>query len=251
MNLEPVVSIVIPAYNEEQRIGCSLGRIGDYFDGRGEPWELIVVDDGSTDGTAALVERFATAQPDGTARLLRHETNRGKGAAVRTGMLATRGQVALFTDADLSTPVEQFDLFARRLADGNAVVIGTRKSPEARLEKRQPRLRETLGKGFTWLSNFLVVSGVSDFTCGFKCFSRQAAQTVFKVQRLSNWSFDAEVLFLCRKHGFRIAEVPVHWADAQGTKVRLKRDIIGSLVGLLKVRYYDWKGYYDGGGRGQ
>lgn len=240
-NAEPELSIVIPAFNEAARIGERLRRIRDHLRGRGLAAEIVVVDDGSTDGTADVV-RGLGEQLGLAPRVLACE-HRGKGHAVRVGMTAARGRAVLMTDADLSTPIDELDRFLPYLRDGAHVVIGSRKMDGAVLEVRQPVLREAMGRVFTLLTQILVVR-VSDATCGFKLFTRDAARQIFSRLTLDDWSFDAEALFVARKLGYAIREVPIHWRDEPGTKVRRGRDALQAAVGLLRIRWNALSGRY-------
>ncbi|MDY6853861.1 MAG: dolichyl-phosphate beta-glucosyltransferase [Thermodesulfobacteriota bacterium] len=228
------VSLVIPAYNEEKRIKDSLIKIQKYLEQKSYITELIVVDDGSKDKTLAIARECL----DGMYgyRTLTYEKNRGKGYAVKTGVLDAKGMYIVFLDADLSTPIEELDRFLKTLEQGYDIVIGTRKNKEARVEIRQPLFREFLGKGFTLLSNIFVVKGISDITCGFKGFKREVGRDIFKRLLIDNWSFDAEILFLSQKLGYKIKEIPVTWYDAEGTKVRLSKDVFGSLKGIFQIQ---------------
>jgi glycosyltransferase involved in cell wall biosynthesis len=236
----PALSVVIPAYNEEAGIALAVETVHAYLAGIDVAHEIVVVDDGSRDATAAIVTALARDLP---VRLLagRH---RGKGAAVKLGMLEARGDAVLFMDADLSTPITEWPKFAPWLREGYDVVIGSRKMPGADVRVRQPPLREALGRGFTWLSNVLLGSSVSDITCGFKCYARTAAQRVFALQRLDGWGFDAENLFVAKRLGMRIKQVPVVWTDDTSTKVRLGRDVLRSLLDLCTIRLGSWRGHY-------
>lgn len=238
----PVLSLIIPAYNEEKRLKRSLVDIRRYLDLKKYDHEIIIVDDGSKDGTV----RIASECLDGSEkhRILCLDRNRGKGHAVKKGMLEANGRYAVFMDADLSTPISELDKLISAFDQGGDVVIGTRKNKGADVQKRQPFFREMLGKGFTLLSNMFVVRGISDFTCGFKGFRLEAVKDIFNRQVIDNWSFDAEILFLASKLGYEIKEVPVTWYDAEGTKVRLYRDIVGSLRGMLQIRINYMVGAY-------
>jgi glycosyltransferase involved in cell wall biosynthesis len=230
----PRLSVVIPTYNEAARIGRTIPALLTYLHSLGYPHELLIVDDGSTDGTPGMARQLLSGEP--RARVLEEPRNRGKGHAVRVGMLAAEGQFVLFCDADLSTPPEELDKFWRWLDSGYGVVIGSRKMAGANVSRHQPAWRESLGKAFTWLTNVIATPGISDVTCGFKCFSNQAAQTLFSLSTIEDWTFDAEVLFIAQQLGYRIKEVPVSWHDEPGTKVRLWKDILRSLVGLVRIR---------------
>lgn len=230
-------SLVVPAYNEAERLSASLpemcSRLSEYFPD--DDWEIVVVDDGSSDGTA---ERARELLADAPHQVVSYSPNCGKGQAVKRGMLAARGELRLFTDADLSTPLEEIPRFLARHARGYDVVIGSRKRPGARVEVHQPFLRESMGKVFTFLSNTLIVSGVTDFTCGFKCFTAAATKQVIPRMTLDDWSFDTELLWLVRAGGFRMTEVPVRWRDDPRTRVSRLRDTLQSLrgLGLLALR---------------
>jgi dolichyl-phosphate beta-glucosyltransferase len=237
------LTVVIPAYNESARIAEPLRRLGAYLAAHHPASELVLADDGSTDDTAAVVTRLAAALGL-PARVLPSAQNRGKGHAVRRGMLAARGSLVLMTDADLSTPIEELERLVPAIRGGADVAIGSRKMAGAVIEERQPWLRESMGKVFTWLTRVFVVD-VSDVTCGFKLFRREAAHAVFARATLDDWSFDAEALFLIRHLGFTLVEVPVHWRDAAGTKVNRGRDAVRSAVGLARIVWNRLRGRYD------
>jgi dolichyl-phosphate beta-glucosyltransferase len=230
----PLVSLVIPAYNEERRIGASLKAILRYLDENPCSAELIVVDDGSEDQTWAVARECLDG--DVCHKILRYRGNRGKGYAVKTGALSASGRYIVFMDADLSTPIEELGRLTKALDQGYDVAIGTRKHRDALVKRRQPLYRELLGKAFTLLSNILVARHISDITCGFKGFKREVARDILQRQSICNWSFDAEILFLAQRLGYSIKEVPVTWFDVEGTRVRLSRDILGSLEGILQIR---------------
>lgn len=241
-NNELRLSVVIPMYNETGRIRETVPSLLSYFATQPYKHEFVIVDDGSTDGTAALARKlFASAE---NVRVLEERPNRGKGSAVRVGMLAARGKYVLFCDADLATPPGEMDKFWRWLDGGYKVVIGSRKMAGANITQHQPKWRESLGKVFTWLTNTLATKGISDVTCGFKCFTREAAQELFSRAVLNDWSFDAEVLFIAQRRGYKIKEVPVTWHDKPGTKVRLIQDAARSIAGLGKIRLNGMRGRY-------
>ncbi|HEY2941138.1 MAG TPA: dolichyl-phosphate beta-glucosyltransferase [Vicinamibacteria bacterium] len=235
---EPALSVVVPALNEEDRLPRTLERIVSHLGRRGAGYEVVVVDDGSRDRTA---ER---AQAAG-ATVLRNEANRGKGYAVRRGMLAARGARRLMTDADLSTPIEELDRLCARMDEGHDVVIGSRALPGARIEVRQPWYRENTGRLFNIFVRALAVPGVRDTQCGFKLFSAAAARDVFSSTRLDGFSFDVEALFLARRKGYRIAEVPVVWRNDAASRVSLVRGFL-AFPDLLRIRANDWAGRYRG-----
>ena len=208
----------------------------------GLSYEIIIVDDGSADGTSDAVR--AMADGDERVRIIRHERNAGKGRAVRTGMLAARGDYVVFTDADLSVPIETLGPFLTRLADGSDVVIGNRRMKESRLEVRQPQVREFLGRIFTRLTRFILRSDVTDQTCGFKGFTRRAAGEVFPRQRMDDWAFDAEILHIADRRGFKVDQVPVTWRDDAASKVKVVRACMRSLKSLLAIRLNGLMGRY-------
>lgn len=238
----PRLSVVIPAYNESGRMGRTIPALLTYLYGLDYAHELLIVDDGSTDGTPDMARQLLSGEP--RARVLEEPRNRGKGHAVRVGMLAAEGQFVLFCDADLSTLPEELDKLWPWLDSGYEVVIGSRKMAGANISRHQPLWRESLGKGFTWLTNVIATPGISDVTCGFKCFSHQAAQTLFSLSVIDDWSFDAEVLFIAQRLGYLIKEVPVSWHDEPGTKVRLWKDAVRSLLGLATIRANFLRGRY-------
>lgn len=242
----PSVSIVLPAYNEAERIGPSIARIAAWLDGRGGDAEILVVDDGSEDETGAIALREA-GRLGVPLRVLRHTPNRGKGHAVRIGMLAARGRAVLMTDVDLSVPIETLDGFLERLGTGADVVIGSRRTAGARVVRHQPALRERLGAVFTGLAGLLLVPGIDDFTCGFKLFRREAAQAVFAQQRLDGWGFDVEVLLIAHRLGLSTVSAPVEWTNDERSRVRLGRDILRSAGELLRIRWNDLRGRYGPG----
>ena len=228
------LSIVIPAYNEERRIGASLEKVRAYLASKPFAAEVIVVDDGSTDRTSAVARETLPAGPP--LRTIRLESNQGKGYAVRTGVLASTGETVLFTDADLSTPIEELDKFLTRLEEGFDVVIGSRAVPGCDIRVRQARPREAMGKFFNRLVRLFVMKGCPDTQCGFKVFRRKAALDLFSRLETKGFAFDVEVLLLARKRGYRIAEVPVVWCDSPPSRVRLVKSSWQMLRELLRIR---------------
>lgn len=237
------LSIVVPAYNEEMRIGKTLKEILSYLSTHNYTYELIIVDDGSTDETIRVVNDATRERED--VNILTNGHNCGKGFAVKKGMLRASGQYILFTDADLSTPVGELGKFLEQLESGFDLVIGSRKTHGAIVEVHQTWVREYMGRVFTWLTNIIVTKNLTDITCGFKCFRLEAAKRIFSRQRLNDWSFDAEILFIAQKLGYIIKEVPVSWRNDPHTKVHLLRDTFNSFLGLLKIRLNNWRGRYD------
>lgn len=220
---EPYLSVIIPAYNEEARLGRTVMCVEEYLRHCGYSWELIVVDDGSTDDTVRVATAAFTSPH--SSRVLRNPRNMGKGASVRAGMLAAKGRYRLFSDADLSTPIEEVEKLLRALqGDGAEVAIGSRRMKDSHLEQRQPFYRELMGWVFNLLVRALVLPNIRDTQCGFKLFTADAADHIFPKQRLDGFSFDVETLVLAARQGYRIEEVPVRWIDSPASRVRAVRD---------------------------
>ena len=249
---EPFLTFVVPVYNEEPVLDKSLPILRDYLDqlvegrGRGESWEMILVDDGSKDRSVEIIETWIMTERDspGTTRLLQLPANRGKGAAVRKGMLEAKGRFAFFLDADLSTPLEETPGFLAALESGYEVVLGNRRVPGAQITRRQPRIRQTLGRCFTMMVNLALAPGVQDFTCGFKGFERDAAATIFGRSTLDGWAFDAELVVIAQTHGLQVVQLPVTWHHEDDTKVRLLAAVFGSLRDLLTITKNRLSGRY-------
>ncbi|MDF1800439.1 MAG: glycosyltransferase family 2 protein [Planctomycetota bacterium] len=238
----PLVSFVVPVFNEERVLEASLDALSAFLDGlcvdagrAARDWELVLVDDGSKDRSVELIEAWAAAHADIPLVLERLPANRGKGAAVRHGMLVARGDYSFFLDADLSTPLEQTPAFLAALESGSDVVIGNRRVPGSEITRRQPIVRETLGKGFTLLVNLFLAPGVHDFTCGFKGFRRDAAQAVFQRSTLDGWAFDAELVVIAQAQNLKLAQLPVSWHHEDDTKVRLLAAVLGSGLELVQI----------------
>ena len=228
------LSVVIPAYNEEGRIAGSLEKILAHLAGKPFASEIIVVDDGSRDGTAraaceALEGRIAY-------RVIRRDRNVGKGFSVKEGVLAASGEVVLVTDADLSTPIEELDRFLDLLEGGEDAVVGSRALPDSDVRVRQNLFRQTMGKAFNRLVRLFVLGGYRDTQCGFKAFRRGAARDLFSRLETAGFAFDVEVLVLCRKLGYGVREVPVVWLDSRPSRVRLFRGSLGMIKELWRIR---------------
>ena len=234
----PELSIIIPAYNEERRLPRGLAKICDYLASRnladGQA-EIIVVDDGSKDRTAAIAEEWSREMP--ALRLVRNRENRGKGYSVRHGMQEALGRVALFTDADLSAPIEEADKLLAALDAGNDVAIGSRAVNRALIFGHQSRLREVAGMIFNGFVRLFTGLSFQDTQCGFKAFVRERSQIIFEQQRVERFGFDPEILFLAKRHGLRSVEIPVRWAHDPATKVHVVRD---SLLMFLDLVYIRW-----------
>ena len=230
----PFLSIVIPAFNEEGRIGASLGKILGYLAGKPFAAEVILVDDGSSDRTAEVARE--TLEGRLPFRILRFEANRGKGAAVKAGVLASAGRSVLFTDADLSTPIEELDEFLARLEEEFDVVIGSRALPGCDIRVPQASPRQAMGRFFNRLVRLFVMKGCRDTQCGFKLFRREAALDLFSRLGTSGFAFDVELLLLARELGYRIAEVPVVWCDSRPSRVGMVRGSWQMLQELFRIR---------------
>lgn len=243
----PRLSVVIPAYNEALRLPSTLGRVRKHLAERGGAHEIVVVDDGSTDATAEV----ARAAGD-VVRVLRHQPNRGKGYAARRGMLAATGERRLMTDADLSTPIEELAGLEAALDRGYDVAIGSRAVAGARIEVRQPAYREAMGRLFNLLVQALLLPGLSDTQCGFKLFTARAARAAFSVASLDGFSFDVEALYLARRLGLRIAEVPVIWRNDAATRVGLGGGA-AAFADLVRIHLRARRGAYGapGGASGE
>lgn len=241
MSAKPLLTVVVPIYNEERRIKQGLTKILEFLRSQKFPWELIVVDDGSSDNTKNLVKQILKDTKDTQLIESRHL---GKGGAIKKGVLKAKGSWTVFLDIDLATPIEELTQFLKFCNDYD-ILIGSRKIKGAEIVVRQSKFRELGGKVFTWLTNQLVTSGISDITCGFKLFKTPFAKKLFRQSQLPDWSFDAEILFLAQKQGFKIKELPVRWRNDPDTKVKLFRDILGSFIGLVKIRLNHALGRYD------
>ena len=235
--MKPFVSIVIPAYNEEKRIPATLTRILEYAKAKPYPVEILVADDGSQDETIDAAEKILKSSSI-SYQVLRAPKNQGKGAAVRRGMQAASGEHRLFTDADLSTPIEELDRFLPLLIEQKAdMVIGSRAVKGAKVMKHQPFFREWMGKIFNRIATVFAFSGIQDSQCGFKCFSRQAAEKIFNLQKLNGFSFDVEIVYLAQREKLRIMELPVIWVNSEASKVNVFRDPILMFWDVFRIRW--------------
>jgi dolichyl-phosphate beta-glucosyltransferase len=226
-------SVVIPCYNEERRILPTLERVVDFLGGRRQPWEVVVVDDGSSDRTSACVrERFGQQS---AVRVLRYESNHGKGFAVREGILASRGNRVLFSDADLSTPIAELAKLERHTEAGFDVVVGSRVAPGSRILTLQPLPRRLSGGLFRSFVRAFGLTAVRDTQCGFKLFRRGAVEPILRRVVTEGFAFDVEMLARAERAGLRVAEVGVEWSDAKGTKLRLFPDAGRMAMDLLRI----------------
>jgi glycosyltransferase involved in cell wall biosynthesis len=239
----PYYSIVIPAYNEAARVGNALEQVVACVVQRGWNAEIVVVDDGSRDQTAEIVRTFAKTHPD--VRLIQNPGNHGKGYSVRNGILHSFGEVVMFTDADLSAPIEEAAGLFAAIAAGADIAIGSRWLERTRQTIRQPLYRQIFGRCFNGVTRAIMGLPYADTQCGFKAFTRAAAQTVFQLQTIERWGFDPEILFIARKRGYRIDEVPVSWAHDERTRISYLRDGTRMLQDIAIVRWNALLGRYN------
>jgi dolichyl-phosphate beta-glucosyltransferase len=232
----PALSVVVPAYNEAARISPSLEKILGYLRAQPHSWELLVIDDGSRDETAAIVNQIIDHTPE--AKLISYLHNRGKGFAVRTGVLAARGQWVVFLDADLSTPPEEIDNALKFLAAGYDMVIGSRALPDSRIETRQPPIRR-FGTFIFNLTKHLLVGlwQYSDTQCGFKAYREDAVRPLYERAVIDRFMFDVEILYLAERKKLKVREMPVRWADAAGSKVRFFEGLVNMFKDLVRIRW--------------
>lgn len=224
------LSIVIPVYNEMDRLH-HLKEVIDYLNKQRYTSEIIIVNDGSVDGT---LNRLNKLNVHNRYHIISYPGRRGKGFAVKTGMLSAKGNLRLFTDIDLSTPIDEIGKFLPYIHRFD-VIIGSRKKRRAKVLIHQSKLRESLGRGFTFLSGRLLRVRISDFTCGFKIFSKRASEKIFNKTKIERWGFDSEILYLAQKYKFKIKEIPVTWADDVKTRVKFPQDLIRSFLELIEI----------------
>lgn len=240
------LSIVIPAYNESACLHGAVQAALNYLDARGLDGEVVVVNDGSTDDTGEIAEALATEHP--RVRAEGYERNRGKGHAVRHGVQHARGEVIVFLDADLATPVEEIDRVLPAIEAGAQMVVGTRQHPDAEIEHAQPPVRRFMGGVFRSLARTMLGLHASDITCGFKTFTRDAARRVFALATIDGWAFDAELLVIAGRLELRVVEVPVRWTDRRDSRVRPLRNALESWRQLRLIRRRMREGAYEPGG---
>jgi len=227
------LSVVVPAYNEEQRLAPSLRQALEYLARRGGTYELLVVDDGSRDGTSRVAAEFAGQG----VRVLRHDPNRGKGAAVRAGLLASRGRKVLITDADFSTPIEEVEKLERFLGDDTPVAIGSRGLADSQIRQRQPFYREMMGKTFNRLIRlFGGVRGIRDTQCGFKLVRGEEGRRIAAELKIDGFAYDVELIWLARRRGYKVAEVGVIWVNSPDSRVDPIRSSFSMLRDVLTMR---------------
>jgi len=234
------ISIVIPVYNEQNRIHSFLSSIIEYVRKKDFSYEIVIVDDGSSDATVIMVESFLKEKLPDKYKILKLPVNSGKGAAIKKGMLEVAGEYIFFLDADGSTSIEEIDNFIPHFSSHFDIYIAGRT-----IKHKAPFKRKFFGYGYIYLANFILQLGVPDITCGFKCYKQTCAQEIFSRQKLNNWSFDAEDMFIARKHGYRIKTLPVKWKHTGGSKVKVLKNVFACGLDLFRIRFYDIKGMYS------
>jgi len=226
----PEFSVIIPAYNEEDRLQNTLNKIINFFDNLKKNYEIIVVDDGSKDNTSKVAEEYQKV------KLIKQEKNSGKGAAVRKGMLEATGKFRIFTDADLSTPIYEFTKLYQKYQEGYDICLGSRAVDYSLIKVHQPFYREFMGKTFNKIVQLLVIKGIKDTQCGFKGFSNTAANKVFENAKIDGFGFDVEIIYLANKLNLKIIEIPVEWYNDERSKVKPIKDSIKMFKEILKIR---------------
>jgi dolichyl-phosphate beta-glucosyltransferase len=239
----PTYSIVLPAYNESERIAATIEKISAFTAQRGWQTETIVVNDGSSDDTAEIVRRCAATHPG--VRLLQNPGNRGKGYSVRHGMLEAQGEILLFSDADLSSPIAEAEKLFAAIAGGADIAIGSRWLKTELQTRRQPLHRQLYGRIFNLALRLILGLQFKDTQCGFKAFTRRAAEAVFPLQRIERWGFDPELLYLAKRLHLQVEEVPVAWAHREGTRINPLRDGLRMFGEILNIRWNALIGQYS------
>lgn len=234
------LSVVIPAYNEEARISATLERVISYLEGRSYSWEVLVADDGSSDGTARLVAEMAATRPNLRLMSLSH---RGKGWAVKNAMLAAKGEYRVLCDADLSVPIEQVERLLPPEVEGVDIALGSRAVKSAQ-RIGEPSRRHLMGRIYNALVRTIAVGGIQDTQCGFKCYRGEVVPSLFQRQTMDGFAFDVEVLFLAGKDGLTLREIPVDWYYRENSKVRAFRDSMAMTLDLLRIRWRNLRGRY-------
>lgn len=243
MNSNIFLTVLIPAYNEEQNLKATLEEVSKYLNEKKISHEVIIIDDGSVDNTSGIAQKFS--KNFDKFKILRNDPNMGKGYALRRGMLAASGDYKLFMDADNSTSIYEFDKFLPYIKEDYDIVIASRRLKDSMVEESQPALRAAMGMVYILLSRLLLGTSFSDFNCGFKVYSNKAARLLFSKQKMNDWSFDTEVLFIAVKNHLKVKEVPVRWVHKSTSKVRPIRDGIKSFISLLRIKINDLRRLYE------
>lgn len=236
------LSIIIPAYNEENTIESTLKEISEYVHKNRYSCEVIIVDDGSADNTIVNAQRSSALFDN--FKIIKNLSNKGKGYSVKRAMLEAMGEYALFMDADNSTSISEFDKFLPHLKEGYDVVIASRRLKGSIVDEPQPLLRAKMGQFYIFLSRLILKLNVSDFNCGFKAYNVKSTRLIFGLQSMDDWSFDVELLFIINKYALKLKEVPVRWVHKSGSKVKPLKDAIRSFVSVLKIKANDIKRRY-------
>lgn len=234
------ISVVIPAYNEEKRIEPTLKKVINYLENNFDKYEIIVVDDCSTDNTNKIVSKYKK----NNIKILRNKKNKGKGYSVKRGIQNAKYPLVLFSDSDLATPIEELGEFMNHIKEYD-IIIASRNMKESYIKVKQPLYRQFMGKTFPLLVNLIALRGFKDTQCGFKLFKTDIAKKIVSLQTLKGFSFDVEILFIAKKLGYKIKEVPVVWIDKEDSKVSPIKDSIKMLVDLFKIRYNNLLGKYE------
>lgn len=237
-----LLSIVVPCYNEQSRFKKGLFHLLSFLMSKKYTWELIFVNDGSTDQTGSLT--LEASKRDSRVKIINYKKNKGKGYAIKRGVKSAKGKYIFFSDIDHSVPINTVDKFLKFFDEGYQAVFGSRRTAGAKLVKRQTYIRETLGRGFTLLVKIFIDWNIKDATCGFKAFEKNTAKKLFSKITIFDWAFDAELAFLSKKYGYRTVQAPVVWSDARGSKVSIYKDVLKSLWGLIKIHINDLQGKY-------
>ncbi len=233
-NEEFFLSVIIPAYNEEARLGPTLDAVMAFLKRCSYRSEIVVVDDGSSDRTSEVAQQKLSGFAH---QIMKNNPNLGKGGSVKKGMLAGKGKFLLFTDADLSTPIEEIEKVLKALEKGYDIVLGSRALPDSNVEIKQNVLRQSMGKIFNLFARALAFQNIKDSQCGFKCFKRQAAQDLFSRQKLMGFGFDAEIVFLAQRLKYRILEMPVIWRNSPNSRVHVIKDSLNMFLDLFRIRW--------------
>lgn len=237
------LSVIIPTYNEEERIAKTLQEISNYLQKKEYTHEIIVIDDGSLDSTAELVSSIS--RNNGNVRVLRNDANRGKGYSVKRGVLASTGEYVLFSDADLPIPIEEVERLLKWLKSGYEIAIGSKRLKDSKSLIEQPLYRRLMGRVFNIFLQLFIIRGIKDTQCGFKCFKRGAADKIFPKQLIEGFCFDVELLYLAKRWGIPVKEVPVCWTNRDAkTTVKIIPDSLQMVLDLFKIRINYWRGKY-------
>ncbi|HSH01515.1 MAG TPA: dolichyl-phosphate beta-glucosyltransferase [Anaerolineae bacterium] len=239
--VQPLLSLIIPAYNEEQRLPRTLPQVVRFVAAQSYKSEVLIINNNSTDTTGQVAREFAE---EFSFIQVIDEPRQGKGAAVRTGMLAAKGDYLFIADADFSMPVEEVSKFVPPELSGYDVAIGSREAPGA-VRYDEPYHRHLMGRVFNFIVKVLAVPGFQDTQCGFKCFRREVAHDLFQAQTIDGWAFDVEILFIARLRGYKIVEVPIHWYYFANSRINPVRDSLNMLIEVLRIRQKGWQGVYE------